>query len=106
MRDVCGRMQVVLAADVTSQRLEAEKAALEAAQVQSFVCSRMLTYAHICSHMLTDAHVCSRMQVESFEDAAQARLEQIYRELAARNADARESVARRILLGLGQCMRR
>ena len=42
------------------------------------------------------------MQVESFEDAAQARLEQIYRELAARNADARESVARRILLGLGQ----
>jgi hypothetical protein len=54
--------------------------------------------------MLTYAHVCSRMQVESFEDAAQARLEQIYRELAARNADAQESVARRILLGLGQCI--
>ncbi len=27
----------------------------------SYVCSRMLTYAHGCSRMLTYAHVCSRM---------------------------------------------
>ncbi len=64
-------LAIVLAADRVTQRLEAEKKELEERQLQSF-----------------DALV-------------QKRLEDIYADLAARDADGSESLARRILLGLG-----
>ena len=64
-------LDIVLSADVVTNRLEAEKAKLEEAQL------------------------------EAFDAAAQARLEDIYSELGARDAEAREGSARRILLGLG-----
>ena len=62
---------MVLAADVVSQRLEAEREELE------------------------------ERQQTAFDASVQARLEDIYAELSARDADAASSKARRILLGLG-----
>jgi hypothetical protein len=34
--------------------------------IPTYVCSRMLTYAHVCSRMLTYAHVCLRMLTYSY----------------------------------------
>lgn len=64
-------LDIVLAADRVTQRLEAEKKQLE------------------------------EQQLESFDALVQKRLEDIYADLAARDADGSESLARRILLGLG-----
>jgi len=54
----------------------------------------------ICAktHVQTEKDGLEAAQLESFESHAQARLEEIYAELKARDADARESIARRILL--------
>ena len=64
-------LEIVLAADFVTQRLKEEKDSLE------------------------------QQQQEAFDAQAQARLKEIYADLAARDAGASEGLARRILLGLG-----
>ena len=64
-------LDIVLAADRVTQRLEAEKKQLE------------------------------EQQLQAFDSLVQKRLEDIYADLAVRDADGSESLARRILLGLG-----
>jgi hypothetical protein len=64
-------LQIVLAADSVTQKLQARKATLE------------------------------QQQIDNFSYEVQQELEQIYGDLKARDADASESLARRILLGLG-----
>ena len=64
-------LEIVLAADLVTQRLKEEQDSLE------------------------------QQQQEAFDAQVQARLKEIYADLAARDAGASEGLARRILLGLG-----